>query len=132
MKRALTAAVAAAVSVAVVSTPALAASNARSYTAGSCYAQGDYATCDASGTATRPATIRVHVSASPSQSVSVNWTMTCSQGMGAGGRSGQFNAQTTVNRVISHPYAHPDSCVVAAGSQLSSSGNLHVWITYTR
>jgi len=58
----LTTAVAAAASVAVVSTPALVASRSRSYTVGSCRAQGDYAICDASGTANHPATIRVHVS----------------------------------------------------------------------
>lgn len=96
---------------------------------GSCRAEGDYATCDASGTANHPGTIRVHVSAVPGQNVLVTWTMTCSQGFGAGGKSGQFNARTTVNRVISHPYKHPDSCIVSVGAQLSGSGSLHVWLT---
>jgi hypothetical protein len=66
------------------------------------------------------------------QEVLVSWDMTCSKGLGAGGSSGQFNAQTTVNRVLKHPYRHPDSCIVATGAQLSGSGNLHVWLTYTR
>lgn len=74
----------------------------------------------------------MHVSASPSQEVLVSWDLTCSEGLGAGGKSGQFNARTTVNRVINHPYKRPDSCVVSAGARLSGSGNLLVWLTYTR
>jgi hypothetical protein len=133
MKRLIMLVLAVTASVAALSVPALAATqHAKIHHAGSCTAQGDFAICDASGTASHPVTIRVHVSASPSQSVLVSWDMTCSKGLGAGGKSGQFNAHTPVNRVIRHPYIHPDSCVVAAGAQLSSGGRLHVWITYVR
>ena len=132
MKRLITTALTAAASVAVLSTPALAASHSTRHTFGSCRAQGDFAICDASGTANHPATIRVHVSASPSQKVLVSWDITCSEGLGAGGRSGQFTAHTTVNRLLKHPYKHPAWCIVAAGAQLSGSGALHVWLTYTR
>ena len=100
---------------------------------GSCSAQGDYATCDASGTATSPITITVSVTSSPDQSVFVSWTDTCSQGNGAGGSSGSFAATTPVSRTISHPYYQPDSCIVAAGAQLQSGGNsVHVSLSYSQ
>jgi hypothetical protein len=129
MKRLITIVVAAAASFAVLTTPAFAATV---HKAGSCRAQGDFATCVTSGTADHPATIRVHVSATSSQNVTISWDMTCTKGLGAGGKSGQFTAHTPVSRVIHHPYAHPDSCIVSADAQLSAIGHLHVWVTYTR
>jgi hypothetical protein len=100
---------------------------------GSCSAQGDYAICDASGTATRPVTITVTVTSSPDQSVFVSWDDTCSQGDGAGGSSGSFTATTPVSRTISHPYYKPDSCIVAAGAQLQAGGNsVHVSLSYSQ
>jgi hypothetical protein len=134
MNRIVTIVFAAVMSVAAFSAPALAATthHSRIYHAGSCRASGDFAVCDASGTAHHPAVIRVHVSATPRQRVQVSWDMTCAKGSGAGGRSGQFTARTPVDHVMRHPYTDPAFCTVAAGAQLSGSGSLHVWITYTR
>jgi hypothetical protein len=102
-------------------------------TFGSCSAQGDFAVCDASGTATDPVTITVTVTSSPDQSVFVSWDDTCSQGEGAGGKSGSFTATTPVSRTISHPYQQPDSCIVAAGAQLQAGGNsVHVSLSYSQ
>lgn len=102
-------------------------------TFGSCSAQGDFAICDASGTATDPITITVSVTSSPDQSVFVSWDDTCSQGEGAGGESGSFTATTPVSRTISHPYHQPDSCIVAAGAQLQAGGNsVHVSLSYSQ
>jgi hypothetical protein len=92
-------------------------------TIGSCSAQGDFATCDASGTANKPITITVTVTSSPSQPVFVSWDTTCAQGSGAGSSSGSFTATTPVTRTISHPYYQPDYCIVAAGAQLQNGGN---------
>jgi hypothetical protein len=104
-----------------------------STTFGSCSAQGDFAVCDASGTATLPVTITVSVTSSPDQSVFVTWDDTCSQGTGAGGSSGSFTATTPVSRTISHPYHQPDSCIVAAGAQLQAGGNsVHVSLSYSQ
>lgn len=100
---------------------------------GSCSAQGDFAICDASGTATRPVTITVTVTASPNQQVFVSWDDTCSVGTSAGGKSGSFTAQTPVTRTISHPWHQPDMCIVAAGAQLQAGGNsVHVSLSYSR
>jgi hypothetical protein len=113
--------------------PASAATASGAYRAGSCTADGDYAVCTASGTANEPSRIYVHVAASPDQEVQVFWSTTCAKGDGAGGRSGQFAAGTPVRRLVRHPYAHPDSCIIAADAQLENGGGwLKAWISYRR
>ena len=104
-----------------------------STTFASCSAQGDFAVCDASGTAPDPLTLTVTVTASPDQQVFVAWDTTCSQGLSAGGESGSFTAQTPVSRTISHPYHQPDSCIVSADAQLQAGGNsVHVSLSYSQ
>jgi Ricin-type beta-trefoil lectin domain len=101
-------------------------------TLGSCSAEGQYATCVASGSVNNPVSISVTVTASSNQSVSVAWADTCSEGLGVGSASGSFSAETPVTQTISHPYAHPDNCVVSADAQLNGGGNsIHVAISPT-
>src|ERR1700677_1926760 len=71
---------------------------------GSCSAQGNYATCAAGGTATKPVTLTVSVTSSPDQDVYVAWDAVCSQGTGSGSTSGSFTAETPVSRTVSHSY----------------------------
>ena len=111
---------------------ASAATASRAYRVASCTAEGDYAICDAAGNATAPRDIYVHVTSTPDQSAFVTWDVVCSKGLGAGSKSGQFTAKTPVRRLIRHPYAAPDSCVVSAGAQLKNGGHLKVWISYRR
>lgn len=101
---------------------------------GQCGARGDYATCDASGTARGPvAGIEVRVYAAPNQQVEVYWDVVCSYGKGAGSKSGSFGGRTSLSREIPHPYAHPSSCIVAAGAQLQNGGrSITVKIVYWR
>ena len=110
------------------------ASTARIYHAGSCSAEGQYATCVASGTAYNPTVIRVHVSAPRTGlPIFVAWSVVCAKGDGAGSRSGQYQTVTDSNRKIKHPYARPDSCIVAADAQLTKDGiHIRVWITYRK
>lgn len=104
----------------------------RVYRVGSCRASGDYSTCDEAGNATKPTVIQVLVTASPNQSVLVSWDVVCSAGESAASTSGQFTAETPIDRTIRHPFAHPDSCSIAAGAQLSGGGSLHVWTNYEK
>jgi hypothetical protein len=63
----------------------------------------------------------------------VSWDDVCSEGDSAASTSGQFTATTPVDRKFSHPFAHPDSCTIAAGAQLQDGGgSLHVWTVYER
>jgi|SRR5580704_3298792 hypothetical protein len=130
MKRLLMIAFALAGSMSLAIAPASAAP-ASSFIA-SCQARGAYAICDAAGTAgNHPVTIVMHVRAVPRQSVSGAWAITCSEGLGAGSKSASFHGRTPINRILRHPYRHPDSCVVSADAQLSRHGHLHIWLTYT-
>jgi len=98
----------------------------------SCSAQGDYAICDAVGTANSPVTVTVTVTSSPDQAVYVAWDTTCLEGTSAGGSSGSFTAQTPVSRAITHPYHQPDSCIVSADAQLQDGGNsVHLVLSYS-
>jgi ricin-type beta-trefoil lectin protein len=128
--------VAAAVVTGLLTAGTIAASTAAasaSTTFASCSAQGDFAICDATGTANSPVTIMVTVTSSPDQDVFVAWDTTCSEGLSAGGSSGSFTAQTPVTRTISHPYQHPDSCIVSADAQLQAGGNsVHVSLSYSQ
>jgi hypothetical protein len=102
------------------------------YRISSCRASGDYATCDEAGNAKEPTVLTVHVTAGPNQSVLVSWDDVCSEGDSAASTSGQFTARTPIDRTIRHPFAHPDSCTVAAGAQLNGGGSLHVWTDYEK
>jgi hypothetical protein len=115
----------------LTATSAAAASDAKPRTFASCKAEGDYATCVAGASTNRPVTIRVNVSATSRQRLSVYWDVVCSKGLGAGGKQGHFTATTPIDRVIPHPYARPDSCTVSADAQLTKSGTLRVWLTAT-
>jgi hypothetical protein len=112
--------------------PALASTASAAHRAGSCSASGDYATCVADGTATRPRYVYVHVTSDPAQQVQVYWSMVCTRNAGAGGSSGSFTATTAVRRLVRHPYSRPGSCSVAADAQLAGGGHLHAWISYRR
>ena len=92
-------------------------------------ASGDYAIAQATGEAKSPRTIKLRVTATPSQRVSVAWTMVCVEGMGAGSKSGQFEATAPLTRALRKPSSRPDSCTVSANAQLSESGKVVVRIT---
>jgi hypothetical protein len=99
-------------------------------TIGSCHSAGESPICAASGTANKPLTITVTVTASPNQKVSGNWSTGCSQGDSIAGSSGTFSGTTPVTRTISHPFHQPDSCdvVAAAGFTNFDSGSIKVSI----
>lgn len=96
---------------------------------GHCSARGDFATCVASGSVNKPMVIYASVYASPNQHVSGAWSMTCSKGTGAGSKSGTMSGTTPLRHRLRMPYAHPDSCSVAADAQLSNRGTINVTIT---
>jgi hypothetical protein len=93
-------------------------------------ASGDYAIAQASGNVKKPGTIRVKVTASPRQKVSVNWTMVCSQpDGGAGSKDGKFTAKTPVTRTLKKPAKKVTDCTVSALAQLSDSGKIKITLT---
>lgn len=106
------------------------------YSAGSCKAYGQYATCVASHNAWHPSTIRVHVHTNATQWVKVYWSVVCWKGTSAGSASGHFSvydhAGTTVGHNIWHPYRYPAGCSVASDAQINHGSYLHLFNTYYR
>jgi hypothetical protein len=101
--------------------------------AGACTAHGQFATCVAGGTDTRPATLYVTARTHNHQRLTVFWDVVCSKGLSAGSKSGQFTARSPiVLHVLKHPYRHPDSCIVSADAQISTGNYLHIQLSYRR
>ncbi len=95
-------------------------------TIGRASSSGDYAIALASAQAKRPSQLLVRVLASPNQRISVNWTMVCSKGFGAGTKSGQFAGTTPILRALRFPMARPDDCTVSSTAQLKAGGRVTV------
>ncbi len=89
-------------------------------------ASGDFAVVIASATAKRPKGIYVAVTAVPRQPVSVNWSVVCSRGTGAGSKSGDYTTSSSAKRKLRLPMLKPDSCSVSAGGQLERGGKITV------
>lgn len=106
--------------------PASAATKPHQVQFASCHAQGDYAICDASGTTWHPLSVVLHVTSSPGQHVTAYWDVTCSKGLGTGGKSGSFSGTTPLKRTLRLNYRRPDNCIVSADAQLSSGGSLRI------
>ncbi len=93
---------------------------------GSASASGDFAIALASGTAKRPLGVYVSTVATPRQSVSVNWTMVCSKGFGAGSKSGSHTTSSSRKRKLRLPMSNPSSCTVSASGSLEDGGKVTV------
>jgi hypothetical protein len=137
MRRLLGIALPALVSIVLVAGPAVVlmagpASAAASHRIGNCHASGVSVRCLVKGTATRPRTIHVHLSASPSQRLLIRWHMTCSKGMSIRKSHGRIHARTPIRRKLHHPFSHPGSCIVTARTHLPGHGRIHLWLTSRR
>ena len=127
---------------AVLSVGALSASASATSTAatptvkrnmGSCSSRGDFALCEPKGaTLNKPVSIEAGIWAAPRQGITGNWTMVCTRGTSAGGKSGTFKGRTTVHVFFKFPFAHPDSCTEAVLAELNGSGRIHIWVTGKR
>jgi hypothetical protein len=88
---------------------------------------GDYAIAQASGSVDKPGTIRLRVSASPSQLVDATWMVVCSKGLGSSGsKDGQFKGTAPLSKTLKLPMSNPDDCTVSANAQLSRGGKVAV------
>jgi hypothetical protein len=107
----------------VVASPAVAVVYKR---IGSKSGSGDFAIALASGTATKPKAVYVAVFATPTQPVSVNWSLVCSKGASAGSKSGDFTTSSSAKRKLRLSTSNPDSCTVSASGQLARGGKIVV------
>jgi hypothetical protein len=134
MIRAAVVAVLAAVIALTVAGTALAST--RLYTDGSCVARGQYATCDAAGTANKPTEMYANAWVNHSQRLTVYYDVSCAKGTGAGGKSGSFSiyvrAGYRATHSVPHPYYHPAFCVVSIGAQINGGSYLHLRNQYRK
>lgn len=89
---------------------------------------GDYAIAQASGSVDNPRKIKVFVTTSPRQKADGAWTVVCSNGSGAGSKSGNISGRGKFSRKLKLPMKRPDNCTVAANAQLSEGGRVRVTI----
>ncbi len=92
------------------------------------WAAGDYALAVTSGTVNHPTTIELRVSATPSQTGSIDWNMVCDeQGGGVGEKSGEVQGSLPTTLTLPLP-APSTSCIVSAVVQLDQSGDVTISI----
>lgn len=96
------------------------------HTFGTCTGHGQYAVCVASGTLYKPVNLYVYAYARPNQRLPVYWSVVCAKGLSAGSRSGSFSVTTPGRHLVSHPYNHPNYCILAADAQIDRGNYLHI------
>ena len=81
--------------------------------------------------ASHPRVLTVSVLATPSQRVSLTWSVHCSNGFDAGSKSGKNTAVAPLIRTFTFSTSSPAMCTAHASGQLSHDGRLTVKIVRT-
>jgi hypothetical protein len=93
------------------------------------HATGDYAVAYTNGTFHHPSQIVMTISASPSQSGSVDWNVVCFEdGGGVGRDQGHQTLSLPTTKTLSLP-APSTECIVSANVQLSKTGSVTISIS---
>ncbi len=95
-------------------------------------ASGRYTVAAASGTAIRPAAIRMKVTASPNIRTVGGYSIQCRKGTKKKKGTGKANGMTPITKAVVLPFAHADSCVVVASATLASTTKMTVTILSRR
>jgi len=91
-------------------------------------ASGSRTIAAASGTAIRPTTIRMKVTASPNIRTLARYSIQCRKGTVQKKAKGKVAGLTPITKAIPLPLAHPARCVVVANARLTSKTSLTVTI----
>ena len=78
--------------------------------------------------ASRPRVLTVSVLATPSQRITLVWSVHCSNGFDAGSKTGKHTAVTPLTHRFTFPTSSPATCTAHASAQLSHDGRLTVKI----
>ncbi len=81
--------------------------------------EGRFAVAQARGTIVSPSSVRIRVSAAPTQVVFVTWQLGCFKGREARIGRGRYRAQTPDTRGIELPMQGATSCIATASAQLT-------------
>lgn len=84
--------------------------------------EGPFVVAQARGTIRNPGLVRLRVSASPRQRVTVDWQLSCFRDRRVRVGRGRYRAKAPDTRAISIPMAGAETCIATAGAQLTRYG----------
>jgi hypothetical protein len=84
--------------------------------------EGDFVVAQARGTIRNPGVVRLRVSASPRQRVTVDWQLSCFRHRRVKVGRGRYRTKAPSTRAISVPMAGAETCIATAGAQLTRYG----------
>jgi hypothetical protein len=91
-------------------------------------AVGELTVVGASGTAIRPAAIRLKVTASPNIRTIAVYSIQCRKGSRKKRDTGKAHGRTPITTNVVLPIARPDSCVVVASATLATTTRMTITI----
>jgi hypothetical protein len=84
--------------------------------------EGPFVVAQARGTIRNPGQVRLRVSASPKQRVTVDWQLSCFRNRRVKVGRGRYRTKAPDTRAIAVPMAGADTCIATAGAQLTRYG----------
>jgi hypothetical protein len=85
--------------------------------------EGAFVVAQARGTIRNPGLVRLRVSASPAQRVTVDWQLSCFRNRRVKVGRGRYRTRAPSTRAISVPMAGAETCIATAGAQLTRYGH---------
>lgn len=84
--------------------------------------EGAFVVAQARGTIRNPTSVRLRVSASPKQKVTVDWQLSCYRKRHVEVGKGKYRTKAPDTRAISVPMSGAETCIAVAGAQLTRYG----------
>jgi len=84
--------------------------------------EGPFVVAQARGTIRRPGLVRLRVSASPRQRVTVDWQLSCFRNRQVRVGKGKYRVKAPNTRAIQVPMSGAETCIAIAGAQLTRYG----------
>jgi hypothetical protein len=84
--------------------------------------EGDFVVAQARGTIRNPSSVRLRVSASPRQRVTVDWQLSCFRDRRVKVGRGRYRTRAPSTRSIAVPMPGAQTCIATAGAQLTRYG----------
>jgi hypothetical protein len=84
--------------------------------------EGAFVVAQARGTIRHPGQVRLRVSASPRQRVTVDWQLSCFRNRRVKVGRGRYRTKAPDTRAIAVPMAGAETCIATAGAQLTRYG----------
>lgn len=100
-------------------------------TIGACSSSGDHAACALNVQASRPAIMRVLITATPGQAIKGQYSFQCSNRNHGAGTAGAFDSLGPLSFTLRPKIANPVTCSLSLQGHLPGAGKLAVSVTAT-